>query len=61
MHYILAQSDMDGHKDETFYYVVSEDWQTFIKAIDMDCNEIDLPTAFHLVDRFAQPPACAQP
>lgn len=60
MHYILAQDDTGTLQDPQFYYVVDDSWQEFIKAIDKDCNEIGLPVAFHLVDRYAQPPACAQ-
>ena len=59
MHYILMRADIEEGFD--FYYIVDDSWQTFIKAIDMNCNEIGLPVAFHIVDRFAEPPACAQP
>ena len=61
MHYILAHDDSGTFADPEFYYVVEDDWQTFVKAIDKDCNETGLPVAFHLVDRYAEPPACAQP
>jgi hypothetical protein len=60
MHYILAKDDTGALPDPEFYYVVEDDWQVFVKAIDKNCNEIGLPVAFHLVDRFAQPPTCAQ-
>jgi hypothetical protein len=55
------RNDTDGQKDETFYYIVDDSWQVFIKAIDMNCNEVGLPVAFSILDRFAEPPACAQP
>ena len=61
MQYLLAKNDLDGEKSETFYYVVSDDRSTFIKAIDMDCNEIGLPQAFHFLDINSEPPICAQP
>ena len=60
MHYILAQDDSGALQDPEFYYVVEDDWQVFVKAIDKNCNEIGLPVAFHLVDRSAEPPPCAQ-
>ena len=59
MHYILAQDDSGILQDPEFYYVVEDDWNTFVKAIDKNCNEIGLPVAFHLIDRFSTPPACA--
>ena len=59
MKYILAQNDLDGHKDETFYYVVSDDSQSYIKTVDMNCNEMVLPEAFSLIDRDVTPPSCA--
>lgn len=59
MHYILMRADIEESFD--FYYIVDDSWQIFIKAIDINCNEIGLPAAFHIVDRFAEPPACAQP
>lgn len=57
MHYILSQDNTTG---ANFYYVVEDDWQTFVKAIDENCNEIGLPVAFQLIDRFATPPPCVQ-
>tara|TARA_R110000868_G_C10826671_1_gene759030 strand:+ start:793 stop:963 length:171 start_codon:yes stop_codon:yes gene_type:complete len=55
------RNDTDGQKDETFYYIVDETWQIFIQAVDMNCNEIGLPVAFHIEDRNAPTPPCAQP
>lgn len=60
MHYQLMQSDIEPF--EQFYYVVdSNDWNVFIKAVDLNCNEISLPVAFHIVDLNPQQPICAQP
>jgi len=47
---------------DQFYYVVdSQDWNIFIKAVDLNCNEIGLPGAFHIVDLNPPLPICAQP
>lgn len=61
MNYLLCKNDIDGHKDELFYYVVDDSYQTFIKAIDENCNEISLPMAFTIVDRNPVLPSCVQP
>ena len=60
MHYQLMQSDIEPF--DQFYYVVdSQDWNIFIKAVDLNCNEIELPTAFHIVSLNPEQPICAQP
>jgi hypothetical protein len=46
---------------DQFYYVVdSQDWNIFIKAVDLNCTEIELPIAFHIVSLNPEQPICAQ-
>lgn len=60
MHYELMQSDIEPF-DQFYYIVDSNDWSIFIKAVDLNCNEIGLPTAFHIVSLNPPLPICAQP
>ena len=51
---------MDIEPFNQFYYVVdSQDANIFIKATDLECNEISLPAAFSIVDINPQQPTCA--
>jgi len=59
MHYELMQSDIEPF-DQFYYIVDSNDWNIFIKAVDLNCNEIGLPAAFHIVDLNPPLPICAQ-
>lgn len=59
MHYELMQSDIEPF-DQFYYIVDSNDWSIFIKAVDLNCNEIELPGAFHIVDLNPPLPICAQ-
>jgi hypothetical protein len=60
MHYELMQSDIEPF-DQFYYIVDSQDWNIFIKATDLECNEIALPPAFSIVDLNPEQPICAQP
>jgi len=53
------QSDIEPF-DQFYYIVDSNDWSIFIKAVDLNCNEIGLPGAFHIVDLNPPLPICAQ-
>jgi len=58
MKYLLMQMDIEPFTQ--FYYVVdSQDANIFIKATDLECNEIGLPAAFSIVDLNAPTPSCA--
>lgn len=58
MKYLLMQMDVEPFTQ--FYYVVnSQDVNIFIKAIDLECNEIGLPPAFSIVDLNSPTPSCA--
>ena len=58
MKYLLMQSDVEPFNQ--FYYVVdSQDTNIFIKATDLECNEISLPAAFSIVDLNPDQPACS--
>jgi len=59
MHYELMQSDIEPF-DQFYYIVDSQDWNIFIKAVDLNCNEIGLPGAFHIVSLNPEQPICAQ-
>jgi hypothetical protein len=53
---------MDVEPFEQFYYITdSQDVTIFIKAIDLQCNEIGLPAAFSIVELNTPEPICAQP
>lgn len=59
MHYELMQRDVEPF--DQFYYVVDDqNWNIFIKAVDLNCNEIELPVAFHIVDLNPPLPICTQ-
>jgi hypothetical protein len=58
MKYQLMQSDVEPFNQ--FYYVVdSQNPNTFIKATDLECNEISLPAAFSIVDLNPEQPTCS--
>ena len=58
MKYQLMQSNVEPFNQ--FYYVVnSQDVNIFIKAVDLECNEIGLPAAFSIVNLNAPTPDCA--
>ena len=60
MKYLLMQMDIEPF--DQFYYVVdSQDPNIFIKAVDLNCNEIVLPVAFHIISLDPEQPICAQP
>ena len=58
MKYLLMQMDIEPFNQ--FYYVVdSQDANIFIKATDLECNEIGLPVAFSIVNLNPEQPTCA--
>ena len=60
MKYHLMKMDVEPF--EQFYYITdSQDVTIFIKAIDLQCNEIGLPAAFSIVELNTPEPICAQP
>jgi hypothetical protein len=58
MKYQLMQMDIEPFNQ--FYYVVnSQDLNIFIKATDLECNEINLPAAFSIVNLDPEQPPCS--
>lgn len=58
MKYQLMQMDVEPFTQ--FYYVVnSQDPNIFIKATDLECNEIGLPGAFSIIDLNPEQPTCS--
>ena len=58
MKYLLMQMDVEPFTQ--FYYVVDlQDPNIFIKATDLECNEIGLPGAFSIIDLNPEQPTCS--
>jgi len=58
MKYQLMQMDIEPFNQ--FYYVVdSQDPNIFIKATDLECNEIGLPGAFSIINLNPEQPTCS--